>query len=743
MSAAGPGDGLNDVQRRAVHHQGGPLLLLAGAGSGKTRVVTQRIARLIRDGASPASILAVTFTNRAAKEMTERVAKLIHPHSHDGLILSTFHALGARLLRQYGTYFGRTRDFVIYDTDDQLKVLAQAAKDLGYDVSAAQAKGLRRAVDEARNAGLDASDMAAPGDLYDFDSEAFGLRYEKLLERANAFDFGDLIVRPLRLLEEVTEVRERLHQRWRHVMVDEFQDTNVAQYRWLKALAPPGTDLFAVGDDDQSIYGWRGAEVGNILAFESDYPGSQIIRLEQNYRSAGHILDGANGVIENNRDRLGKRLWTERDAGAPIELYVARDARDEASYVARQIMLQCQDGRSPGDFAVLFRANHLSLDVEQALQLQGIPAVVVRGRSFYERAEVRDAVAYLRLLVNPADDVAFTRAVGVPSRGVGRTSLERLARVARDAGCPLFDAIDAATAGPVTGRGRTGLRAFRTVFDFGDQIPAEEQPRAVLMRSGFLPALQAEALLGEDERARYENVERLLTAVDDFRQANPDGGLVAFLEQVKLVSDSDGLPTEGGQVSLSTVHAAKGLEFPVVFVIGMEEGLFPHARSVQSGDVEEERRLAYVAMTRAEDRLYLTRARERRGFGETRPAQASRFLNELPEGVTRGRRERPVGWRPTGSAWAPSTRGRSGAGRAAPRPRHFGASVDDLCTDPSYDDVGGGGEHWPPGTRVLHAQFGVGVVRAFRPGAKPVLTVEFEDVGRQKVLPRFLSIYEG
>ncbi|MCB9524985.1 MAG: UvrD-helicase domain-containing protein [Myxococcales bacterium] len=727
---------LNPVQQRAVAHQGTPLLLLAGAGSGKTRVVTHRIARLIRDGARPWQILAVTFTNRAAKEMGERVEALLGQGGDGEPLLCTFHALGARILREFGTFFGRGRDFVIYDTDDQLKVVEAAAQDEGLVWGRPQLKAVRRAIDEARNRGQDASGMDLGLEFGGVDTVRLGKRYEARLERANAFDFGDLILRPMQLLDQVPEVAERLRARWPHVLVDEFQDTNEAQFKLLQRLAPPGSDLFAVGDDDQSIYGWRGAQVGNILAFDQAWPTAQVVRLEQNYRSLGRILEAANGVIAHNTERLGKTLWTDREPGPPVQLHVAQDGADEARFVARTVAALGAQGIAPGDVGVLFRANHLSLDVEQALGRERLPYVVVRGRSFYERAEVRDAVAYLRLLLNPSDDVAFQRVVNLPPRGVGKASLDRLVGFAAAQDLPLMAAVaPALQARVVKGRAKAGLEQFQGLFQADPQASVLDQAGQLLTDAGFLGQLAEEAALGEDERARFENVQRLLAALDEAIQARPHEGLAGFLEQVKLVSDADAADPQGGRVSLMTVHAAKGLEFKVVFVIGMEEGLFPHARSISPAEVQEERRLAYVAITRAEERLYLTRARQRRGFRETRAARPSRFLDELPEGVAEGRRERPSSWRAGAPAWAPAPR--------RERPPPPGPSVDDLCTDITYDDTGSDALGWRPGMRVLHAQFGVGVVKAWRPGPRPILTVLFADVGLRKVLPRFVSLYEG
>lgn len=734
--------GLNEVQRQAVIHRGRPLLLLAGAGSGKTRVVTHRIARLIRDGVSPRRILALTFTNKAAKEMNERVAALLGEAEVPGLVLSTFHALGARLLRRYGTYFGRSRDFAIYDMDDQLRLLRDVAKRLNLVFTAPQLKVVRRAVDEARNRAEDARQMAQPDTGPFFDTEALGAAYEQALERANAFDFGDLILRPFQLLDQVPEVRADLQQRWPYVLVDEFQDTNGAQYSLLKHLAPPGSDLFVVGDDDQSIYGWRGAEVGNILEFSTAYPSAEVVRLEQNYRSVGRILAAANGVIAHNTNRLGKQLWTAQEEGPTIELHTARDARSEARWVAARIAAMCREAdHDPGEVGVLFRANHLTLDLEDALHLMGVPYVVVKGRSFYDRAEVRDAVAYLRLLVNVDDHVAFMRASNVPARGVGKTSLDRLAAFADAENLSIQRALPAALeAKVIKGRARTGLARFQEALTAGAELPAAERLQAVLTEAGLIGELTAEASLDDKAQGRLENVDRLITAVAEFTRRNPEAGLAGFLEQIKLISEVDVANLGQGRVSLLTVHAAKGLEFPTVFVMGMEEGVFPHARSLAERDVEEERRLCYVAITRAQKRLFLTRARMRSTFRDTRANPPSRFLSELPPEVLN---------EPAPVARAPIRRpARRPAVRPGARPydafnQGAGASIDEHCSDVSFSDDFSQGEHWQPGQRVYHAQFGVGVIRAVGAGARRVLTVEFSGIGRKKIAAAFISPYQG
>jgi DNA helicase-2/ATP-dependent DNA helicase PcrA len=733
-------DGLNEVQRAAVLHGEGPLLLLAGAGSGKTRVVTHRIARLLREGVPPSSIVALTFTNRAAREMRERVAALLGGELDPALTLSTFHALGARFLRRHAQALGRTRSFTIYDDKDQIEVVQRALAEVGAGEHVALARRVREAIDKAKNAGRAVDPADLPPEVLVNGGADVALAYERLLERADAFDFGDLIVRPAELLATYPDLAAEYRDRWRWFLVDEFQDTNPAQYQWLRLLAPPGSNLVVVGDDDQSIYGWRGAEVSNILDFPHDYGGAEVVRLEQNYRSTGHILAAANAVIGHNKRRLGKSLWTDHGDGMRLELYEAATGRDEGRWVAERIRALCQeDAFRPGDCAVLFRTNSLTLDIEEALRAARLPYAVVRGRSFYERAEVKDALAYVRLLVNPSDDVAFRRAVGSPPRGVGDKSLERLEAAASARGTSLWGAVEPALeAGEVRGKAASGLRELVAVIEARrDEGPLPSvRVRDALEASGLLPELRARGESRDpDEPARLENVERLLEAIEEYERTNAAPTLAGFLEQVKLVSDVDGLEMEQGAVSLMTVHAAKGLEFRAVFVVGLEAGIFPHDRSLRAGGdaLEEERRLCYVALTRARERLFLSRARSRRAFarrayGWDGPANPpSPFLAELPA--------RAVESRVVPEAPPPPRRARDWDDDEAPYVRRRAR--------PAFADEGEGeGVRYRPGMSVWHAQFGAGRVVAVSGGADPRLTIAFPDLGERTIVARFVSPYE-
>lgn len=762
-----PLDGLNPVQREAVLHGQGPLLLLAGAGSGKTRVVTRRIARLLAEGARPESILALTFTNRAAREMRARVAELLGLAEAPPLQISTFHALGARFLRHHAEWFGRSRSFSIYDDADALDMIRQAAARQDADVKAADAKVLRRFFDQAKNAGEGAARVALPPEwAKKVDGPRLGADYDELLERADAFDFGDLIVRPAELLAHEPAIAARYRQQWRWILVDEFQDTNAAQYRWLKLLAPPetpapGADLFVVGDDDQSIYGWRGAEVENILRFPDEYPGAKVVRLEQNYRSHQHILTAANEVIANNQRRLGKALWTERTEGPQLECYEAVNEGEEAAWIGAQINRLCaEEGFKPGDIAILMRANHLSRSIEEKLRQLGVPHGVVRGHAFYERAEVLDALAYVRLLVNPHDEVAFRRAIGTPSRGVGAKSLARLAAVAQARDGSLWEAVEPALAeGAIRGRAADALRGFAEVIEAHREVLGDDgRPRdlrsaaarveATLEASGLLAELRTAAAAGEGERERLENVEGLSGAIWAFETSAPEPTLAAWLEQVKLVSDADAAGEGQGSVSLMTVHAAKGLEFPVVFLMGLEEGVFPHRHRLgDAAELEEERRLCYVAITRARQRLLLSWCQTRTTFAETLATGPSRFVDEIRE----IRKIREL-WRARGSSstararrLADATRRIEATRRAEAARRAAQAREEALyCDPPSADDFGLAASGWQRGMKVWHAQFGVGVVDEVRPhGRNPSLVIDFPDVGRRTVTTNWVSPYDG
>jgi len=746
-STAGAPDllaGLNAAQRAAVTHPAGPLLVLAGAGSGKTRVVTHRIALRLRNGLPGHHVLALTFTNKAAAEMRARVDALTGG-STTAPNVGTFHATSARLLRQWAPRIGRGANFTIYDDDDQLSAIKRVLKAQGIGDKSVKPSEVREAFDRAKNEGRlpEASDL--PPTLLAAGGGGVADAYEAELLRSNALDFGDLILRVAQLLEREPDLAAQLRRRWPVVLVDEFQDTNPAQMRWLRALSPPETrpDLTVVGDDDQAIYGWRGADVQNMLAFEQTWSGASVVRLEQNYRSTGHILAAANAVVAHNAERLGKTLFTDAGDGHRVEVEAFDSPRDEARWVAGRVRALCRDeALGPGDFAVLLRTAALSLDLEEAFRAAGIPAVQVRGRSFYERAEVRDAISWLRLAVNPHDDVAFQRAVGAPARGVGDTSLEALSKSAAEAQLSLYSrSLMPPTS--VKAKARGALLSFSRLLDehrglASSQTPLPQVAQTVL--TPLLDAMRTQALTARDRSEelsqRVENVERLVVAIREFSREQPDASLEAWLEGVKLVSDADAVP-EGAAVSMLTVHAAKGLEFSVCFVIGFEEGTFPHARALRDGEVglDEERRLAYVAMTRARQRLTLSWCRERRTFTETRHCAPSRFVGEVPIEHIEARVEHEPS-RTVTRAFGFGARGRSDALTRRARDA-------DLYADPVYDDEASGDGQWRVGMWVWHGELGRGRVVGVSRGVRTTLQVEFEGVGRRSVIASWVSPYDA
>ncbi len=720
---------LNPQQREAVLHSEGPLLVLAGAGSGKTRVLTERIAHLIRDcGVDPGAILAVTFTNKAAREMRERVERTLGSGAR-GMWLATFHAVCARLLRAEMQRLGRGRDFTIYDDADQLSLIRKIASELNLSEELYPAPRLRAGIDRAKNEGLGPSELPkTPWDPISSRTAEVYARYQKKLEEYNAVDFGDLLLLPLQLLQTDTELRERYQQRFRYLLVDEYQDTNRAQYSLLRLLASGHGNLCVVGDDDQSIYRWRGADIGNILNFERDFPGTRTIRLEQNYRSTQVILDAAGGLIARNRGRKGKTLWTENGRGEPVRLYTAADERDEARYVTRSIEKLRGGGRKLGDIAVFYRTNAQSRAVEDELVRAGLPYAIIGATKFYDRKEIRDLLAYLRAIANPLDQISLLRIINTPPRGIGRTTADALVTATASGNTPLFDLLsDPVSAGLSVTLGRRVsdfgalMRRLRTRAD-GGVTPLLQ---AVIDETGYLGRLEDGTPEGT---SRADNVRELLTVTSEF-DAGSGGGLPAFLEQVSLVADVDSLAESTDRLTLMTLHNSKGLEFPVVFIIGMEEGLFPHERSAADADeIEEERRLCYVGMTRARESLVLVNAQRRMLYGRWQDASPSRFLGEIDSALLR-------------------------VEAAARRDE----DDDEVHVDYSYSQVPR--PQWSParrpapplqtrtvnglriGTQVRHQQFGIGVVRALEgngDGAKAL--VQFSRGGLKKLVLRLAGL---
>jgi len=626
---------LNPPQREAVTHPGGPLLILAGAGSGKTRVLAYRVAYLLRhQSIAPARILAVTFTNKAANEMRERVDRLVGTAVARAIWIGTFHHICSRILRRNGDRVGVGRNFLIFDEDDQRAVIRQCLKDLGLDERRFPPAVVLALIDRAKNEGVDHLAYAerANGWYEEVVARVFNA-YQRTLREQNALDFDDLLLEVVRLFGEAAEVKEEYQDRFQHVLVDEYQDTNRAQYLIIRTLAEKHRNICVVGDDDQSIYGWRGADVRNILEFEQDYLDATIVKLEQNYRSTKTILQAAGEVIQHNPHRHRKALWTANPAGEPIVLYEAFDGHDEARFVVDEIA-RLRDGLRYRDFVVLYRTNAQSRLFEEQCLRAGIPYTIVGGVRFYERKEIRDIIAYLRLALIPADDASLTRIINVPRRGIGDVSFGRLEAYARGHGLSVLEAMaqpealeDLPKAAQRTAAELVDLIA--RLRDRASRVRTTDLIDAAIVETGYQAMLEAE---GTDEAySRLENLRELVTVAKEFEDVTGEEGLNAFLQHLALVTDLDTWQEQVDRVTLMTLHSAKGLEFAVVFLAGLEEGLFPHARALEEAEgLEEERRLCYVGMTRAKQHLYLSHARTRTIFGSTMPGVPSRFLEEVP-----------------------------------------------------------------------------------------------------------------
>ncbi|MEA2362652.1 MAG: ATP-dependent helicase UvrD/PcrA [Thermoleophilaceae bacterium] len=718
-------EGLNEPQRQAVLHGEGPLLILAGAGSGKTRVLTHRIAHLVGTGqAGPGEILAITFTNKAAQEMRERVELLVGRRAR-AMWVMTFHSACARMLRADAERLGYTRGFTIYDEQDSLRLVKNCVDELDIDPKRFPARGIRRQISDAKNALLDAEAYRlkvgsffeqTAADVYDL--------YEQRLHSANAMDFDDLLFRCVNLFELFDEVRDRYRRSFRHVLVDEYQDTNQAQYRWLQLLGEEHRNLAVVGDDDQSIYRFRGADIRNILDFEDHFPDATVVKLEQNYRSTQTILNASNAVISNNRSRKEKSLWSELGEGDPVHVRELEDEHAEARFVVSEIERLVDEGGSRDDIAVFYRANAQSRVLEDMLVRYGVSYQVIGGTRFYERAEIKDAMAYLTLLVNPSDTVAFGRVVNSPRRGIGQTSQARLVGYANTIGAPVWEV--AAAPEKVPGLGTAAVKAvgrFMSVMErLRERVDGAVREGAgsaragamasigvgdllaeTLEESGYTEALQAERTV--ESQVRLENLEELVGVAREYDATAEEPSVEQFLQQIALFSEQDNLRDEQGLVTLMTLHNAKGLEFGTVFIIGMEDGVFPHSRSIEAGDLEEERRLAYVGITRAKRELYLTYARTRALFGNRDWNLRSRFVDEIPIELTDREEQGPVG-REAAATWGSGT-------AAAPEPA-------------------GPGAIFALGDDVTHANFGEGVVVGVEPGG--LVVVRFASDGSERKL---------
>ncbi len=698
---------LNPAQREAVLHTEGPVLVVAGAGSGKTRVLTRRIAHLLGAvGVKPPEILAITFTNKAAGEMRERVGDLVGPPARAAWVM-TFHAACGRILRREAQRLGYRSNFTIYDQADQIRLVKRCLEELERDPKRFTPRGIHSQISNAKNTLVSPEEYTdRVASFYDQTvAEVYDL-YQKRLFASNAVDFDDMLFLTVDVLERFPEAREKWQEAFHYILVDEYQDTNHAQYRLLQLLAEKHRNVFAVGDPDQSIYGFRGADIRNVLEFEHDFPGSYSIALEQNYRSTQHILDAANGVISHNRERKEKNLWSELGDGDPVRVIEVEDEHAEARYVAAEIALLVEEGFSGSEVAVFYRTNAQSRVLEDVLVRQGVAYQVIGGPRFYERAEIKDLVAYLQVLDNPYDAVSLLRIANRPRRGIGDTSLARLQTWADQREISLWEATAEAEMAGVGAAPQKALKQFRATIESlmsaAQEFEVPELIEEVLQRSGYMESLEAERTI--EAQGRMENLQELVSVAREWREQTEteDKTLSAFLQEISLYSDQDAIRGDASLVTLMTLHNAKGLEFRAVYLIGMEEGIFPHSRSIEEQGIEEERRLCYVGMTRAQERLTLLHASSRMLFGGRNHNLPSRFLDEVPERHVERERLQPTSW----------------SGYNAPRhsqvvPRE---DVPDLAT----------------GDSVRHSTLGEGVVVRIEPGG--LVTVRFADDGSERKL---------
>ena len=723
--------GLNKEQQQAVQHTEGPLLILAGAGSGKTKVLTVRIAHLLAQGVNPYEILAITFTNKAAKEMKSRVEGLVGDVANR-IWLSTFHSFCAKFLRfELDNFLGYNSNFTIYDTSDSQAVIKAALKALNLDDKYYPVGAMIGAISDAKNKLLFASDFRKQArDFYQQKVADVYEYYERELRKNNALDFDDLLLVAVKLLQSNEAVLDKYSKRFRYVMIDEYQDTNHAQYLLAKLLASHWKNIAVVGDADQSIYAWRGADIQNILDFEKDYPNCTSIKLEQNYRSTKIILDAANAVIENNEGRPKKNLWTDKTEGAKIQHFTAQSEHEEAAFIGDTIAKKHDIHGVPyGDMAILYRTNAQSRVLEEALIKRALPYTMVGGTKFYDRKEIKDVLAYLRVLYNPFDDLSLLRIINVPKRSIGATTVAKLQDYARANGTSLFMTLTQLHLVD-TIKGKTkekleefGILIFTLVAEMEDKTVLDIL-ESILDRTGYLA--QLEESTDPQDQARAENIGELLSVAKDFQDTNPTGTVEDFLEQVALVNDVDSFEQEESKVTLMTLHAAKGLEFPIVFLGGLEEGLFPHSRTLMNPEeIEAERRLAYVGITRAEKELYISNATTRNVFGRTSSYLPSRFIDEIPEELVDGLR----------------------AKRKVPDdikrhvPQHMSVTSRPVTKPIVRNEVIA---DWKVGDTAIHSKWGNGkVINVAGEGAGMKLTIEFPTQGVRVVMAKFAPVKKG
>ncbi|WP_311532643.1 DNA helicase PcrA [uncultured Veillonella sp.] len=724
-------DGLNREQQQAVQHTEGPLLILAGAGSGKTKVLTVRIAYLLAQGVNPYEILAITFTNKAAKEMKSRVEGLVGDVANR-IWLSTFHSFCAKFLRfELDNFLGYNSNFTIYDTSDSQVVIKAALKALNLDDKYYPVGAMISAISDAKNKLMFASDYRKQArDFYQQKVADVYEYYERELRKNNALDFDDLLLVAVKLLQSNAAVLDKYSKRFKYVMIDEYQDTNHAQYLLAYLLSSHWKNIAVVGDADQSIYAWRGADIQNILDFEKDYPNCTSIKLEQNYRSTKIILDAANAVIDNNEGRPEKNLWTDKVEGAKIQHFTAQSEHEEAAFIGDTIVKKHDIHGVPyGDMAILYRTNAQSRVLEEALIKRALPYTMVGGTKFYDRKEIKDVLAYLRVLYNPFDDLSLLRIINVPKRSIGATTVSKLQDYARENGTSLFMTLTQLHLVD-TIKGKTkekleefGILIFTLVAEMDDKSVLDIL-EAILDRTGYLA--QLEESTDPQDQARAENIGELLSVAKDFQDTNPTGTVEDFLEQVALVNDVDSFEQEESKVTLMTLHAAKGLEFPIVFLGGLEEGLFPHSRTLMNPEeIEEERRLAYVGITRAEKELYISNATTRTVFGRTSSYLPSRFIDEIPAELVdslRAKRRIPDDIKPT-------------------VPRHMSVASRPVTKPIIRNEVIA---DWKVGDTAIHSKWGNGkVVNVSGEGAGMKLTIEFSTQGVRVVMAKFAPVKKG
>ncbi|WP_338787764.1 DNA helicase PcrA [Metabacillus sp. FJAT-53654] len=729
--------GLNDMQQEAVKTTDGPLLIMAGAGSGKTRVLTHRIAYLMTEKQiAPWNILAITFTNKAAREMKERIQRILGPGA-DEIWISTFHSMCVRILRRDSDRMGINRNFSILDTTDQLSVIKTVLKEKNLDPKKYEPRSLLGSISSAKNELItpEEYDKTANSHYEQMVSDVYR-EYQKKLRKNQSLDFDDLIMTTIQLFQRVPEVLESYQRKFQYIHVDEYQDTNRAQYMLVKLLASRFKNLCVVGDSDQSIYRWRGADIANILSFEKDYPQANVILLEQNYRSTKLILEAANEVIKRNSNRKPKKLWTENQQGAKITYYRADSEAAEGQFVAGRIKQLVDSGqRKLSEIAILYRTNAQSRIIEEVLLKSNLNYTIVGGIKFYDRKEIKDLLAYLRLIANPDDDISLARIINVPKRGVGSTSVDKIANYAIDNDLSLFQALDEIEQIGVSARVINALVEFRELIrnlgNMQDYLSVTELAEEIIEKSGYREMLKLEKTI--EAQSRLENIDEFLSVTQTFEKQNEDKSLVAFLTDLALVSDIDKLEEDEQEQSdalvLMTLHSAKGLEFPVVFLIGLEEGVFPHSRSLMEEDeMEEERRLAYVGITRAEKDLFITNAQMRTLFGRTSMNPESRFISEIPSELIENLNEVKKSTSPS----TPTSAFNSGR-RLEKRPP---------VSKPIAASTGGDGISWAVGDKAEHKKWGIGTVVSVKgTGEGKELDIAFPSpVGIKRLLAKFAPI---